>query len=164
MARRSLCARCLEQSLPPPFIRSTDAQMPGVKANTQAKGKEKEKVGGGGAAGIKARLGGGETRDCAMCVGKPTCSIIAAAGATRRRAPPAGGSPRPPGPPCARGLIPTRTLRCVRAWRSTRVHPSPPPGVLAAARSNLTSARRRHSSKRLVARARCQLHLPRAPV
>lgn len=42
--------------------------MPGVKANTQSKGKEKEKVGGGGAAGIKARTGGGETRDCFVCV------------------------------------------------------------------------------------------------
>jgi hypothetical protein len=45
--------------------------MPGVKANTQKKGGEKEAVGGGGAAGIKARLGGGNKVSCAICkVGK----------------------------------------------------------------------------------------------
>lgn len=41
--------------------------MPGVKANTQKKGAEKPKVGGGGATGMKERLGGGEQRECVLC-------------------------------------------------------------------------------------------------
>lgn len=41
--------------------------MPGVKANTQKKGGEKEKAGGGGADGMKARLGGGNKVQCAIC-------------------------------------------------------------------------------------------------
>ncbi len=41
--------------------------MPGVKANTQAKGGKDEKVGGGGAAGKAARLGGGDKIVCAIC-------------------------------------------------------------------------------------------------
>ena len=122
--------------------------MPGVKANTQAKGKEKEKVGGGGAAGIKARLGGGETRDCAMCVGTNPP-------ARNRR----GGGDATAS--TARWRLTSPPRRYVRAWRST--HACTPHHQLTAARSSLTSARRRHSSKRLVARARCQLHLPRAP-
>lgn len=87
--------------------------MPGVKANTQAKGKEKEKVGGGGAAGIKARLGGGETRDCAMCVGTNPP-------ARNRR----GGGDATAS--TARWRLTSPPRRYVRAWRSTRVHPSPP--------------------------------------
>jgi hypothetical protein len=41
--------------------------MPGVKANTQNKGGETEKVGGGGAAGMAARKGGGEKMMCKIC-------------------------------------------------------------------------------------------------
>ena len=41
--------------------------MPGVKANTQSKGGEKEKVGGGGKAGKEARTGGQPTTQCAIC-------------------------------------------------------------------------------------------------
>jgi len=47
--------------------RSPQVIMPGVKANTQGKGKEKEKVGGGGAAGIKERKGGGDKVMCTVC-------------------------------------------------------------------------------------------------
>ena len=42
-------------------------EMPGVKANTQKKGGADEKTGGGGAAGIKARNGGGAQISCAIC-------------------------------------------------------------------------------------------------
>ena len=59
---------CRDQALPKIFPTPQRDKMPGVKANTQSKGKEKEKVGGGGAAGMKARTGGGETRDCFVCV------------------------------------------------------------------------------------------------
>jgi hypothetical protein len=42
--------------------------MPGVKANTQKKGTEKEKPGGGGQEGMKARLGGAPKMKCAICM------------------------------------------------------------------------------------------------
>lgn len=42
--------------------------MPGVKANTQDKTREKEKVGGGGAAGKAARTGAGAPKlSCTVC-------------------------------------------------------------------------------------------------
>lgn len=42
--------------------------MPGVKANTQKKGGDKEKVGGGGKEGMQARLGiSGDKKTCQMC-------------------------------------------------------------------------------------------------
>lgn len=43
--------------------------MPGVKANTQKKGGEKEKAGGGGKDGMAARLGinAADKKTCLMC-------------------------------------------------------------------------------------------------
>jgi len=62
--------------------------MPGVKANTQKKGGDKEAVGGGGAAGIKARLGGGNKVSCAICKAEVRKSARALARArVRARAP-----------------------------------------------------------------------------
>ena len=41
--------------------------MPGVKANTQKKGGDKQAVGGGGAAGIAARTATANARLCVLC-------------------------------------------------------------------------------------------------
>jgi hypothetical protein len=45
---------------PLPFTAEYNNEMPGVKANTQKKGTEKEKPGGGGKEGMTARLAGGD--------------------------------------------------------------------------------------------------------